>query len=36
MDNGVMKERIDNLTNVFKKKHMLKVPNKPDRYITSP
>ena len=34
-DNGVMKERIDNLTNVFRKKHVLKVPDKPDRYITT-
>lgn len=30
-----MKERIDNLTNVFRKKHVLKVPDKPDRYITT-
>ena len=33
--NGNIREKIDNLSNVFRQKHILKVPNKPDVSFTT-
>lgn len=33
--NGIIREKIDNLPNVFRQKHILKVPNKPDVSFTT-
>ena len=33
--NGYIQEKIDNLPNVFRQKHILKVPNKPDVSFTT-
>ena len=35
LDNGNLIEKIDNLPNIFRKKHILRVPNKPDFSFTT-